>query len=75
MKWNSSHNQQKSLKCSTWVQPQKLQNDLGSFPRQAMQIRIIQVYAPTTVSEEANQFYKDLEDFLEVTPKKDVFSL
>ena len=72
MKWSSHHNQQKSLKCSTWVQPQKLQNDLGSFPRQAMQIRIIQVYAPTTVSEEANQFYKDLEDFLELIPKKDV---
>ena len=24
----------KSLKCSTWVQSQKPQNDLGSFPRQ-----------------------------------------
>ena len=30
------------------------------------------MYAPTTVSEEANQFYEDLEDFLELTPKKDV---
>ena len=27
----------KSPKCSTWVQPQKCQNDLGSFPRQAIQ--------------------------------------
>ena len=27
----------KSLKCSTWVQSQKQQNDLGSFPRQAIQ--------------------------------------
>ena len=27
----------KSLKCSTWVQPQKWQNDLGSFPRQTIQ--------------------------------------
>ena len=27
----------KSLKCSTWVQSQNWQNDLGSFPRQAIQ--------------------------------------
>ena len=26
----------RSQKCSTWVQPQKWQNDLGSFPRQAI---------------------------------------
>ena len=29
--------QQKSPKCSTWVQSQKRQNDLGSFPRQTIQ--------------------------------------
>ena len=27
----------KSLKCSTWVQSQKWQNDLGSFPKQTIQ--------------------------------------
>ena len=27
-KWNSPHSQQKSLKCSTWVQSQNRQNDL-----------------------------------------------
>ena len=27
----------KSLKCSTWVQSQKWQNDLGSFPRQTIE--------------------------------------
>ena len=27
----------KSLKCSTWVQSQKRQNDLCSFPRQTIQ--------------------------------------
>ena len=27
----------KSLKCSTWMQSQKLQNDLCSFPRQTIQ--------------------------------------
>jgi len=27
----------RSLKCSTWMQPQKQQNDLCSFPRQTIQ--------------------------------------
>ena len=31
------HSQQESLKCSTWMQPQKQQNDLCSFPRQTIQ--------------------------------------
>ena len=37
-------------------------------------ITIIQVYAPTSNTEEAGveQFYEDLQDLLEVTPKKDV---
>ena len=32
-KWSGHHGQQKSLKCSTWMQSQKRQNDLCSFPR------------------------------------------
>ena len=37
-------------------------------------IRVIQVYAPITDSEEAeaDQFYENLEDLLVLTPKKDV---
>ena len=35
----------KSLKCSTWMQSQKRQNDLCSFPRQTIQYHAIQVYA------------------------------
>ena len=37
-------------------------------------IRIIQVYAPTSNAEEAEVewFYEDLQDLLELTPKKDV---
>ena len=31
---------------------------------------VIQVYAPTTNAEEAEQFYDDLQDFLGLTPKK-----
>ena len=65
----------KSLKCSTWRQSQKWQNDLCSFPRQTIQYHIIQVYAPTSNAEEAEVewFYEDLQDLLELTPKKDVF--
>ena len=35
---------------------------------------VIQVYAPTSNAEEAEveQFYEDLQDFLELIPKKDV---
>ena len=32
-----AHSQQKSPKCSIWVQSQKRQNDLGLFPRQTIQ--------------------------------------
>ena len=37
-------------------------------------ITVIQVYAPTSNAEETEveQFYEDLQDLLEVTPKKDV---
>ena len=37
-------------------------------------ITVMQVYAPTSDAEEAEveQFYKDLQDLLELTPKKDV---
>ena len=37
-------------------------------------IRVIQVYAPTSNAEEAEveRFYEDLQDLLELTQKKDV---
>ena len=40
-------------------------------------ITVIQGYAPTTNAEEAEVewFYEDLQDLLELTPKKDVLSL
>ena len=43
-------------------------------PRQTIQYQVIQVYAPTTNAEEAKteQFYENLQDFLELTSKKDV---
>ena len=56
------------------MQSQKRQNDLCSSPRQTIQITVIQVYAPTSNAEEAEVewFYEDLQDLLELTPKKDV---
>ena len=37
-------------------------------------ITVIQVYAPTIIAEEAEveRFYEDLQDLLELTPRKDV---
>ena len=44
------------------------------FQGKPLNITIIQVYAPTSNAEEAEveQFYEDLQDLLELTPKKDV---
>ena len=44
------------------------------FQAKPFNITEIQVYAPTTNANEAevDQFYEDLEDFLELTPKQDV---
>ena len=44
------------------------------FQGKALNITIIQVYAPTSNAEvaEVEQFYEDLQDLLELTPKKDV---
>ena len=63
------------------MQSQKRQNDLCLFPRQTIMIsvcfqgkpfniKVIQVYAPTSNAEEAevDRFYEDLQDLLELTP-------
>ena len=44
------------------------------FQVKPFNITVIQVYAPTTNAEEAEveRFYEDLQDLLELTPKKDV---
>ena len=62
--WNAVHG------CS-------LNNDrmiLAYFQGRPFSITVIQICAPTTNAKEAevDQFYEDLEDFLELTPKKDV---
>ena len=51
------------------MQSQKRQNDLCSFPRQTIQYH----GNPSNAEEsEVEQFYEDLQDLLELTPKKDV---
>ena len=42
------------------------------FQDKPFNITVIQVYAPTTNAKEAERFYDDLQDILELTPKKDV---
>ena len=44
------------------------------FQGKRFNTRVIQVYAPTSNAEQAEveQFYEDLQDLLELTPKKDV---
>ena len=63
-------------KCSAWVQFQKWQNDLCSFPSQSFNITVIQVYVPITNAKEAKVewFYDDLQVLLELTTKKMSFS-
>ena len=43
------------------------------FQGKPFNIIVIQVYVPTSNTEEAKQFYVDLQDLLELTPKKDIF--
>ena len=42
------------------------------FQGKPFNIMVIQVYALTSNAEEAEQFYKDLQDLFELTPKTDV---
>ena len=42
------------------------------FQGKPFNITVIQVYAPNTNAEEAERFYEDLQDVLDLTPPKDV---
>ena len=71
-KWSSHHGQQESpsavLGCN-------LKNDRMisvHFQGKPFNITVIQVYTPTSNSEEAERFYEDLQELLELTLKKDV---
>ena len=71
-KWSSHHSQQKNLKCSSWVQFANYRMISVRLQGKPFNITVIQVYAPTSNAEKAEQFYEDLQDILEPTPKKDV---
>ena len=42
------------------------------FQGKPFNITVIQVYALTSNAEEAERFYEDLQDLLQLTPKKDI---
>ena len=74
MEWNSHHGNQRVQNA---VFGCNLKNDRMvpvCFQGKPFNITVIQVYALTSNAEEAEveQFYKDLQDLLELTPKKDV---
>ena len=49
------------------MQPQKQQNIIGCFQGKPFNIIVILIYAPATSDKEADQFYEDLQDRLELT--------
>ena len=55
----------------------KIDRMISRFQGKPFNITAIQVYAPATNAKEAEveQFCEDLQDFLELTPTKDAFSL
>ena len=59
------------------MQSQKQQMILVRFQGKSFNITEIEVYAPTTKAKEAevDWFYEDLQDLLELTPKKMSFLL
>ena len=62
----------KSLKCSTWMQSQNNRMISVHYQGKQFNITVIQVCAPTTNAEEAKVewFYENLQDLLELTPNK-----
>ena len=57
------------------MQSPKSQNNLSLFPRQTIQYHSNPSLCPNQNAEEAEQFYEDLQDLLELTPPKDVLSI
>ena len=56
------------------MQSHKQQNDLCSFPRQTIQYHSNPTLCSSNAEKaEVEKFYEDLQDLLELTPKKDVF--
>ena len=73
-KCSSHHSQQKSPKCSTWIQLKNNRLISVRFQGKQFNITVIQVYAPISNVEvaEVEQLYEDLQDLLELKPPKDI---
>ena len=67
---SSHHGQQNSPKCSTWMRLKNYRMISVRFQVKPLNNTVIQVYAPTSNTEEAEVewFYEDLQDLLELTP-------
>ena len=57
-------------KCSTWLQSQNERMISVLLQGKPFNITVIQVYDPNSNAEEAKWFYEDLQDLLELIPKK-----
>ena len=66
----------KSLKCVLGYSLKNNRMISVCFQGKSFNITVIQAYAPTSNTEEAEVewFYEDLQDLLELTPQKDVLS-
>ena len=64
----------KRPKCSTWMQSQNNRMISVRFQGKPFNIMVIKVYAPISHTREAKveRFYEDLQDLLELIPKKEV---
>ena len=69
---SSHHSQQKSPNAVLGCNLKNNRMISVCFQSKPFSITVIQVYAPTTNSKEAEQFYEDLQDLLELIPPKDV---
>ena len=71
-KWSSNHGQQKSLKCSTWIQSQNDRMISVCLQGKPFNITVIQVYTPTSNAEEAEVelFYEPTRPFRTNTQKR-----
>ena len=77
LKRRSSHQSTKESKMQYLDAISKMTMISVHFQGKPFSITVIQAYAPTSNAEEAEveRFYEDLQDLLELTPKKDIFSL
>ena len=71
-KWNSHHSQQKSQNAVLRCNLKNGRMMSVCFQGKPFNITVIQVYAPTSNTEELEQFYEDLQGLLELTPKRAV---